>query len=211
MTTDGNGLRAARIRAGLSQTEAAAALGLSTGGYIKNEHGDRGLKGDFIRRACELYEVSAEEILRGTAARNAPLGLLGGKVKARREHLGLSQAELARAAGVSQPVIAAIESGEQKTARNLPRIAMALQLDIAELDPDYPKMRTLSPENSSVAYEVMLEFLRPDLPAEARKALSRIFLDLAQERLDNKIGGSLADQLRLRIEYMMRPYRQTLA
>jgi hypothetical protein len=54
----------------------------------------------------------------------------------------------------------------------------------------------------------MLEFLRRDLPAESRQALSRLFLELAQERLDDKIGGSLADQLRLRVEYLIRPYRQ---
>jgi transcriptional regulator with XRE-family HTH domain len=120
----------------------------------------------------------------------------------------MSQAELARASGVRQPTIAAIESGAQKTARNLPRIAAALGVDIWEIDPDYPKMRTLSLEHSAVAYEVMLEFLRRDLPAESRQALSRLFLELAQERLDDKIGGSLADQLRLRVEYLIRPYRQ---
>ena len=134
--------------------------------------------------------------------------IFGLRVKELRDALSMSQAELARASGVRQPTIAAIESGTQKTARNLPRIAAALGVDIWEIDPDYPKMRTLSLEHSAVAYEVMLEFLRRDLPAESRQALSRLFLELAQERLDDKIGGSLADQLRLRVEYLIRPYRQ---
>jgi hypothetical protein len=43
----------------------------------------------------------------------------------------------------------------------LPNIAAALGVDIAELDQDYPKMRTLFPEHCGVAYEVMLVFLPP--------------------------------------------------
>jgi hypothetical protein len=38
-------------------------LGLSKSGYIKKESNARGMKDDFIRRACEVFGVSAEEII----------------------------------------------------------------------------------------------------------------------------------------------------
>lgn len=135
--------------------------------------------------------------------------ILGSKVRELRERLGMSQAGLARLSGVQQPTIAAIESGGHKTARNLPRIAEALSVEISELDPDYPQARIkLSPEHCAIAYEVMLEFLRPDLAGDDRQALARLFLDLAQEPLDDKIGATLADQLRLRVGFLIRPYRR---
>lgn len=133
----------------------------------------------------------------------------GQKIKGLREAANMSQAELARSAGVKQPTIAAIESGDQKTARSLPKIALALSVDVWQIDPDYPMDlgRVLSFESAAVSYEVMLEFLRPDLDVPDRQALSRVFLDLAQERLDSKVGGDLAAQLRLRVEFLIRPYR----
>jgi transcriptional regulator with XRE-family HTH domain len=118
----------------------------------------------------------------------------------------MSQADLARKAGISQPTIAAIESGDQKTARALPRIARALDVDISVLDPEFCLENALSPDNAVVAYQVMLEYLRRDLSQEDRESLSRVFLDLALESLDDKVGGSLADQLRLRVKYLVRPY-----
>ena len=136
--------------------------------------------------------------------------IFGIKVKELREALGMSQADLARAAKVSQPVIASIEMGKQRTARSLPRIASALGVQVSDLDPDFPTgtIRTLSLEHAAVAYEVMMEFLRPDLASEEHQALARLFLELAQVRLDDKVGGSLADQMRLRVEFLVQPYRQ---
>jgi len=58
-----NGLRTLRIKARMSQEDAAKALGLSKSGYLKKERSERGLSDDFIRRACELFGVSAEEII----------------------------------------------------------------------------------------------------------------------------------------------------
>jgi transcriptional regulator with XRE-family HTH domain len=58
-----NGLKAARLRAGLTQEKAAEALGLTKGGYIKKEQGSRGMGDDFIRKACEVFRVKPEEIL----------------------------------------------------------------------------------------------------------------------------------------------------
>jgi transcriptional regulator with XRE-family HTH domain len=62
----GNGLRTARTRAKMTLQQAADALGLSLSGYGKKERGARGLKGDFIRRACEVFGVEPEAIIRET-------------------------------------------------------------------------------------------------------------------------------------------------
>lgn len=59
----GNGLKTARIRRGLTQEQAALALGLSPGGYIKKEQGSRKLNEEFIRKACEVFGVRPEEII----------------------------------------------------------------------------------------------------------------------------------------------------
>jgi phage repressor protein C with HTH and peptisase S24 domain len=58
-------------------------------------------------------------------------------VRAAREDARLSQLDLARAAGVSQQLIAAIETGRTKSTKFLPRIAMALNKRPGDLDPDW--------------------------------------------------------------------------
>jgi transcriptional regulator with XRE-family HTH domain len=62
----GNGLRASRVKARMTMQQAADALGLTLSGYGKKERGSRGLKADFIRRACEVFGVKPEAILRET-------------------------------------------------------------------------------------------------------------------------------------------------
>lgn len=59
----GNGLKSARERAKMTQDQAAAALGLSIGGYIKKEQGKRKLSQEDIRKACAVFGVRPEEIL----------------------------------------------------------------------------------------------------------------------------------------------------
>lgn len=58
-----NGLRGAREKRRLTQQQAADALGLTKSGYVKKEHGERGLDADFIRRACEVFGVNPDEII----------------------------------------------------------------------------------------------------------------------------------------------------
>ncbi|MBA4285446.1 MAG: hypothetical protein C0434_07935 [Xanthomonadaceae bacterium] len=53
---------------------------------------------------------------------------LGKRLKEAREKAGYSQAALARKAGVSQPVISDIESGEQTETRKLAQLAKALNV-----------------------------------------------------------------------------------
>ena len=64
----GNGLRAARIKAGMSLDQAADAFALTKSGYTKKERNERGLTSDFIRKACEIFGVSPEDIM-GTPGR----------------------------------------------------------------------------------------------------------------------------------------------
>jgi transcriptional regulator with XRE-family HTH domain len=59
----GNGLKGSRVRAHMTQEQAAAALGMSKGGYIKKEQGSRKLSDEFIRKACSVFGVAPEEIL----------------------------------------------------------------------------------------------------------------------------------------------------
>lgn len=52
----------------------------------------------------------------------------GGRVKKRREELGLSQTELAKASGIKQPTIGFIESGRNKSSTHVVQIANALKV-----------------------------------------------------------------------------------
>lgn len=62
-----NGLRSVRIKAGMTIEQAGNALGMSRSGYVKIERGVRRMSDDLIRRACEVFGVSAEEIISGLA------------------------------------------------------------------------------------------------------------------------------------------------
>src|SRR5437016_10089183 len=58
-------------------------------------------------------------------------------VRAAREEARLSQLDLARAVGISQQLIAAIETGRTKSTKFLARIALALNRRPGDLDPDW--------------------------------------------------------------------------
>ena len=94
----GNGLKAARIQAKMTMQQAADALGLTLSGYGKKERGARGVKGDFIRRACEVFGVKPEAIIRETKAlsftQDIDPGRLASLIILARERLGsLPEAE----------------------------------------------------------------------------------------------------------------------
>jgi len=61
----------------------------------------------------------------------------GDAVRSAREEARLSQLDLARMAGVSQQLIAAIETGRTRSTKFLPRIALALNKRPGELDADW--------------------------------------------------------------------------
>jgi transcriptional regulator with XRE-family HTH domain len=62
---------------------------------------------------------------------------IGDRIRQRLIELQISESELARLAGVSQPTINGLVNGHQRTTKRLPEIAAALQLPIQELDPRY--------------------------------------------------------------------------
>jgi transcriptional regulator with XRE-family HTH domain len=104
--------------------------------------------------------------------------ILGAKIRQLRKERGWSQAELARRAGISQPTIASIECGTQRTARNIQNVAKALGVSVSELAPEFESFDLVS---ASRAFEVILEAIRSDLTPESRQALKALFLDLTQQ------------------------------
>lgn len=62
---------------------------------------------------------------------------VGDKIREFRALAGMSQNELAKKSGLSQPVIAELESGSQATTKKLPRIAATLGVKVSDLDPAY--------------------------------------------------------------------------
>jgi phage repressor protein C with HTH and peptisase S24 domain len=58
----GNNLKNLREARGWTLDEAAAAFGMSRGGYIKAERSERGMKVDRIERAAEIYGVAPQDV-----------------------------------------------------------------------------------------------------------------------------------------------------
>lgn len=59
----------------------------------------------------------------------------GERIKTERTRLGLSQADLGRKVGISQVAVKKIESGDTRQSKHLPRIAVELGIDLADIDP----------------------------------------------------------------------------
>lgn len=71
------------------------------------------------------------------------------RIVARRNELGISQAELARRVGVSQPMIVEIEKGRVHTTKFVIELARALELPPGEIDPrfsEHPPLQIISME-----------------------------------------------------------------
>ena len=57
------GLKFLRERAKMTHDDAAAAMGISRGGFIKLERGERKLSAVHIRRACVVFKATPSEVL----------------------------------------------------------------------------------------------------------------------------------------------------
>jgi transcriptional regulator with XRE-family HTH domain len=57
------GLIAARNKSGMSQQQAADALGVHISTYRKKESGERAMNEDFIKKACELFSVTPDQLV----------------------------------------------------------------------------------------------------------------------------------------------------
>lgn len=62
---------------------------------------------------------------------------VGVKIRTIRESKGISQQQLADAVGLSQPVVAKLEAGLQKSTKKLPEIARFLRVALSDLDPRF--------------------------------------------------------------------------
>lgn len=76
---------------------------------------------------------------------------IGDRVRELRERKGWSQAALARAAGITQSVIAKLESDPTRGTRVLPEIARALGVDPGEIDPKYSPRPKFTPAEDKLA------------------------------------------------------------
>lgn len=98
------------------------------------------------------------------------------RIKSARAHAGLTQLELAKKVGVSQPVISQLEKGENLQSVHLVKIANACSVDAAwlaegvgEMIPGGPDSITAKPgESSAEIVRRMLERSGRNLPAETR-------------------------------------------
>ena len=76
---------------------------------------------------------------------------IGARIKELRERKGWSQAALARAAGITQSVVAKLESDPTRGTRVLPEIARALGVDPGDIDSKYSPRPKLSPSEDKLS------------------------------------------------------------
>jgi transcriptional regulator with XRE-family HTH domain len=62
------GLIAARNKSGMSQQQAADELGVHISTYRKKESGERAMNEDFIKKACELFSVTPDQLVAEVSA-----------------------------------------------------------------------------------------------------------------------------------------------
>jgi len=138
--------------------------------------------------------------------------IIASEIQRMRAARGWSQARLAEAVGVSQPTIAALESGEQRSSKFLPRIAAALGVAIVTLDPEYRDRASgnepispgaaLDPERLTSAFEEVLLALGLGLSSGAAKGLAEGAIFLARTPPDRSIALSYQEQTRLRAQFL---------
>jgi phage repressor protein C with HTH and peptisase S24 domain len=122
--------------------------------------------------------MNKEAYLQGhkRAYRLAVMSNLKDRIKSARAHAGLTQLELARTVGVSQPVISQLEKGENLQSVHLVKIASVCRVDAAwlaegvgEMIPGGSDSITAKPgESSAEIVRRMLERSGRNLPAETR-------------------------------------------
>lgn len=127
-------------------------------------------------------------------------------IKARREELGMSQHELARASGLSQPVISRIEAGTQLLmAAASQKLGAALKrkphdLGLAE---NLSLMRRLAVKgrlDSKAAVSIALHLLQTQPESEAGRRVNDAAIaamaDIAEAAAENYVGGKVALKIR---------------
>lgn len=132
------------------------------------------------------------EVLRSRLAGEVPTSA----VKARREELGMSQHDLARASGVSQPVISRIEAGGRlPTNAQAGKLGVALKMgrDDLGLEESLSLMRRLAVKGklpSEAAVDVALHLLETQPTSEAGRRLNDAALAALVEIAETAARGS---------------------
>ncbi|MFS8974183.1 helix-turn-helix transcriptional regulator [Cupriavidus necator] len=83
---------------------------------------------DYVAQNARAGDLIAHEVVRRVLADDVP------PVRAWREHLGLTQADVAARLGISQPAYAQQENGSRLRKSSRERIAAALGITAAQLD-----------------------------------------------------------------------------
>ena len=133
----------------------------------------------------------------------APM-LDGPAIRAARQHAGLSQAELARAVGITQKCISFVERGRARSTKFLPSIAAALGKPVDELlHPDWPAVAAHERRSAERALDPRLD----DYPVFAREvlrirtksgAIEPLVFNRAQQYVHDKLEAQLASLGRVR-------------
>jgi len=118
----GSWLRLARLRIGISQSEAARRIGVAPSTISGAERQQSELSTEVLTRLAKLYGVPVDFLLRGgnlpweQRLREGALepATIAAALRAAREEAGLSQGDIARARGLSPSVISRAEAGQRK-------------------------------------------------------------------------------------------------
>jgi len=78
----GNNLKALRKAARMTQQQAADAVGMSKGGYVKIEDGDRRLTSGFIARAARAFGVKDSDVIQAASEMVPIVGYVGAGAEA---------------------------------------------------------------------------------------------------------------------------------
>lgn len=106
----GNNLKSLREAHGLTLDEAALRMGLSRGGYIKLERGERRLTSEYIARAASVYRVPQVDVIGGDEPDTVPLvGYVGAGAEAHFYATGQGPFELVPAPEGSNEKTVAVE------------------------------------------------------------------------------------------------------
>lgn len=136
--TMGKRLRALRKMRGLTQTELAKKIGVSSRRVISKWEQDKSsltVHPKYILLLARALEVDGALIVLGKFLEEGLVGLaLGEKIRALREIRGLTQAELAEKMHVSQTLISKWERGKKRPSKKYrPLLAKALRVDTEKL------------------------------------------------------------------------------
>ena len=152
----GERLRLAREREGMSLTEVAEAVGISSGYLGEIERGQALPAVDTLRQLAEVVALPLSQAFK--------CGTIGDRVGMLRERLGLSRAELAQMASVTPSFIAQLENNKtQASLLTLRRISQCLGVStcylILEDDSAEEMIRLLNPELRELLQEPRIQLV----------------------------------------------------